>query len=313
MFGNYRFLLNIIKGNGMQDKEYTAFGPWIYEIDEEHQIPPVFKKHFNQENDHTILFKIPVNMERRSLRPGMHMYDYVIGAYSDYVFIMQRNGDDVISKKIHYSEITAIENSIDILRGTFVIYLNSELYCITYNAVSKDILDKFAEIVRTNMEETEVDISDYNKSPSDFNPSIGFNNIYALLLENIENIRFVAYQHKKRIKYKTIKILDRVTGFILLPELTEWMMLATPKDIIIVSCGKSINFRDFPVHKRSCLHLPIKSITSISVDYDESYKDVLQYEIVSGNNSFIIKTSAQNSSINELNNIFAAIRKLNVK
>ncbi|MBP7902529.1 MAG: hypothetical protein KA015_06915 [Spirochaetes bacterium] len=295
----------------MQDKEYTAFGPWIYEIDEEREMPPIFREHFTQDNNHTILFKIPVNMERRGLRPGMHMYDYVIGAYSDYIYIMQRNGDDVISKKIHYSEITAIENSIDILRGTFVIYLNSELYCITYNAVSKDILDKFAEIVRTNMNETEIDLSDYNKSPADFNPSIGFNNIYSLLLENIENIRFVAYQHKKRIKYKTKKILDRVTGFILLPELTEWMMLATPKDIIIASCGKNINFRNFPVHKRSYLFVPFKSITSISVNIDDCYKDVLQYEILAGNNSFTVKTSLENSSLNKFNDIIAAVGRMN--
>ena len=89
------------------------------------------------------------------------------------------------------------------------------------------------------------------------------------------------------------------------------MMLATSKDIIIVSCGKSINFRNFPVHKRSYLHVPYKSITAISVEYDESYKDVLQYEFAAGNNSFIIKTSTQNSCINELNNFIAVIRTLN--
>lgn len=295
----------------MQDKEYAAFGPWIYEIDEEHEMPPIFKEHFTQDNNHTILFKIPINMERRSLKPGMQMYDYVIGAYSDYVFIMKRNGDEVISRKVYYSEIAAIENSIDILLGTCIIYLNSELYCINYNAVSKDIMDKLVEIVRKNMEETEFDLSDYNKSLSEYNSSIGFSNIYALLLKNIENIRFLAYQHKQRIKYKTGKLLERVAGFILLPELTEWMILATSKDLIIVSCGKSINFRNFPVHKRTYLHVPYKSITAISVEYDESYKDVLQYEFAAGNNSFIIKTIAQNSSINELNSIISAIRKLN--
>jgi hypothetical protein len=89
------------------------------------------------------------------------------------------------------------------------------------------------------------------------------------------------------------------------------MMLATSKDIIIVSCGKGINFRNFPVHKRSYLHVPYKSITAISVEYDESYKDVLQYEFAAGNNSFIIKTSMQNSCINELNNFISAIRTLN--
>ena len=295
----------------MQDKEYAAFGPWIYEIDEEHEMPPIFREHFTQENNHTILFKIPVNMERRSLKPGMQMYDYVIGAYSDYVFIMKRNGNDVVSEKVYYSEIAAIENSIDILRGTFVIYLNSELYCINYNAVSKDIVDKLVEIVRINTAETEIDLSDCSKSLSEYNPSIGFSNIYASLSKNVENIRFVAYQPKKRITHKIKKIFDRVTGFILLPELTEWMMLATSKDLIVVSCGKSINFRNFPVHKRSYLHVPYKSITAISVEYDESYNDVFQYEVVAGNNSFIIKTSTQNSCINELNNFIAVIRTLN--
>jgi len=295
----------------MQDKEYAAFGPWVYEIDEEHEIPPVFKKHFKQENNHAVLLKIPINMERRNLKPGMHMYDYVIGAYSDYVFIMQRNGNDVISKKVYYSEIAAIENSIDILRGNLVIYLNSESYCIVYNAVSKDIIDKLVEVVRRNMEETEIDLSDYNKSLSDYNPSIGFNNIYASLSQNIENIRFIAYQSKKRIKYKTAKFLERVTSFILLPELTEFMILATSKDIIIISCGKNINFRNFPIHKRSYLYVPFKCITSISVDNDDIYKDVLQYKILAGNNSFIVKASVQNSSIKKLNDIIAAIRRLN--
>ncbi|MBP9022413.1 MAG: hypothetical protein KBH06_04330 [Spirochaetes bacterium] len=295
----------------MQDKEYAAFGPWVYEIDEEHEIPPVFKKHFKQENNHAILLKIPINMERRNLKPGMHMYDYVIGAYSDYVFIMQRNGDDVILKKVYYSEIAAIENSIDILRGNLVIYLNSELYCIVYNAVSKDVIDKFVEVVRRNMEETEIDLSDYNKSLSDYNPSIGFNNIYASLSQNIENIRFVAYQSKKRINFKIEKFLDRITSFILLPELTEFMILATSKDLIIISCGKNINFRNFPVHKRSYLFVPFKSITSISVNIDDCYKDVLQYEILAGNNSFTVKTSLENSSLNKFNDIIAAVGRMN--
>ncbi|HPA62910.1 MAG TPA: hypothetical protein PLH15_01620 [Spirochaetota bacterium] len=284
----------------MQDKEYTAFGPWVYEIDEEHEIPLVFKKHFEQEDNHSILFKIPINMERRSLKPGMHMYDYVIGAYSDYIYIMERNDDDVISKKVYYTEIAAIENSIDILRGNLVIYLNSELYCIVYNAVSKDIIDKFVEIVRQNMETTQIDLVDCNKNLSDFNLSFGFNNIYSLLSKNNENIRFIAYQPKKRVTYKKRKLFKIMTALILSPELTELMILATSKDLIVVSCGKNINFRNFPVHKRSYLYVPFKSIASINIDNDEIYKNVIQYEIIVGNNSFTLKTSADNSDISKL-------------
>ena len=41
----------------MRVSEYDAFGPWAYEIDEDHPLPPLFVPYVEDEKDKTILNK----------------------------------------------------------------------------------------------------------------------------------------------------------------------------------------------------------------------------------------------------------------
>ena len=104
--------------------EYDAFGPWIYEIDEEHPLPELFEPYVVREGAITLM-KIPRQIERRNASPDMQLYDYVIGAYKNRVSIFKR-----------------IENSMQVILSlNFFRSIIPEEFNKTYESARKWLLD----------------------------------------------------------------------------------------------------------------------------------------------------------------------------
>ena len=90
---------------GQADKfivsEYDAFGPWIYKITEKNPMPALFFPYYKENNNYLMLIKIPRDIERRKAKPDMDLYDYVIGMYEEYGYILKRNGKEVEEVKFY--------------------------------------------------------------------------------------------------------------------------------------------------------------------------------------------------------------------
>ena len=132
----------------MRVSEYDAFGPWVYEIDEDHPLPPLFVPHVDSGRTYRMLFKIPRNIERRKATPDMDLYDQVVGADDNAVYIWTRHEKTVESTVVSIREITGVRLYQRLLLGICTIYGQDGGTEIRYNTVSSSIMWKFAELIR---------------------------------------------------------------------------------------------------------------------------------------------------------------------
>ena len=161
----------------MRISEYDAFGPWLYEIDDGHPMPPLFVPYVDQTKPYRMLFKIPRDIERRRATPDMDLYDYVAAANDDGVQIWSRREKTVETTRMSYRDITGIRLYQRLLHGVCTIYGESARLRLPYNTVSADVMWRCADLVRQSyrgesgialrgdpdLRETDIDIWLYNQ------------------------------------------------------------------------------------------------------------------------------------------------------
>lgn len=132
----------------MRVSEYDAFGPWIYEIDADHPLPPLFLPYVDSGRTYRMLFKIPRNIERRKATPDMDLYDHVVGVDDEAVYIWTRREKTVESVAVPFRDITGVRLYQRLLLGICTIYGRDGGTEIRYNTVSSSVMWKFAELLR---------------------------------------------------------------------------------------------------------------------------------------------------------------------
>ena len=163
----------------MRISEYDAFGPWVYDIDGDHPLPPLFVPFVDLSRPWRMLLKVPRDIERRRATPDMDLYDFVIGADDDGVQIWSRQDKAVETTRIAYRDITGIRLYQRLLHGVCTLYGADGPVCLTYNTVSADVMRRFGDLVRAeyqdgasaaaalrgdpDLRETDVDIWLYNQ------------------------------------------------------------------------------------------------------------------------------------------------------
>ena len=132
----------------MKVSEYDAFGPWIYEVTEEHPLPPLFASCISMDEPCLYMFKIPREIERRRATPDMDLYDYVVGAYEDHIRIYRRVEHTVEKTVIYYKDIEGIQILERLLQGQCIFYMKTEKKELPFNTTSAGIIMKFVTISR---------------------------------------------------------------------------------------------------------------------------------------------------------------------
>ena len=132
----------------MRISEYDAFGPWVYDVDGEHPLPPLFVPFVDMSKSWRMLLKIPRDIERPRATPDMDLYDFVVGADDAGVQIWSRREKAVESTRIAYRDITGIRLYQRLLHGVCTLYSAGGPVILTYNTVSADVMRRFGDLVR---------------------------------------------------------------------------------------------------------------------------------------------------------------------
>ena len=132
----------------MRISEYDAFGPWVYDVDGEHPLPPLFVPFVDMSKSWRMLLKIRRDIERRRATPDMDLYDFVVGADDAGVQIWSRREKAVESTRIAYRDITGIRLYQRLLHGVCTLYSAGGPVILTYNTVSADVMRRFGDLVR---------------------------------------------------------------------------------------------------------------------------------------------------------------------
>lgn len=132
----------------MRVSEYDAFGPWAYEIDEDHPLPPLFVPYVENAGAYRMLFKLPRDIERRKATPDMDLYDYVVGADEEGIRIWSRREKEVDAVSLPFREIGGVRLYQRLLKGVFSVYGREKTVSLPYNTVSADVLWKLLALIR---------------------------------------------------------------------------------------------------------------------------------------------------------------------
>lgn len=128
--------------------EYDAFGPWIYEIHSEEEIPRVFRGHPIDLGAALMTVKVPREIERREANPSMDLYDIVLSLGADLVTVLTRRGREVDTRTVAYHDIQGITELIDLLRGRLTLHVEGSPVVVPFNASSTDVIAHLVEVLR---------------------------------------------------------------------------------------------------------------------------------------------------------------------
>ncbi len=265
-----------------RSKEYDSFGPWIYEIDEEHEMPAIFRKYYNENETPLILFKVPRNIERRNATPNTDLYDYLVGAYDEYLHIYKRSGQRVTRQKIYYNDISAVKDTHALLKGEFVLFTQNGPAIIEYNTVSEEIILKLIDIIekkicvdsqRLRMESIPVEYSE-DESTID----ILFFNLFGRLQSADPGRSLIAYQPAPHIQ-KTRVLRQRLKAEKLV--LSKTAFIINEKELIVLERNIPVRKNIKAVYDYSYLYIPFQSIIGAALnDFDdERYLLILRLKV----------------------------------
>lgn len=130
-------------------QEYDAFGPWVYEITKESEMPPRFRFAYAQHRNARFLLKIPVHADRRNMRPGMDLYIAILAIDENGLSIYRLVENGIVSVQCPWDEAAAIRNGSDLLHGTLSLLLTSGREIeLSFNNVSKRLMEDASDFVR---------------------------------------------------------------------------------------------------------------------------------------------------------------------
>lgn len=282
--------------------EYDAFGPWIYEIDEGHEVPRIFRKYYNAHGRPLMLFKVPRKIERRNATPDMDLYDYLIGAYDKYLCILKRDGENVVEKKIYYKDICAVNDTHVLIKGELVFFTEDDRVSVHYNTISEDIILRFLTIVEKGYAQDDMPKIKADSIPIEYIPdnadSLDF--LFTKLLSKLKEINpavsLVAYQPRINLKKDSpewSKGLSRIAF-----SLAE-------NELIILQQETPLKKEEKEDLNYSFLHLPLRHIMGIGINGFDKENLLYETQISAGNQTYTFVVE------NRHKRIFDLYKKLN--
>ncbi|MDF3001604.1 MAG: hypothetical protein K0Q48_1723 [Bacillota bacterium] len=251
--------------------EYDAFGPWIYEVNEEHPLPPLFVPYYKSGDNSRMVIKIPRNLERRNARPDMDLYDYVIGLYEDSIYILKRVDQHVEESRVYYSKIEGIEDHRRLLKGTLTIFLDRNKLVIPYNTVSSNIIVKLIGIIREKFTQKSFEINSEFDPGEDFGVEVLYRNMLKDIKPIIPDIRVCAVQRSIPLKLARGNFAERIGHFLSRPILLNSLHLTNNKELIVFTRGRAIIKKGKANYDYSTIYIPIEKLGIIIPESDEKY------------------------------------------
>jgi hypothetical protein len=278
-----------------QTEEYRAFGPWIYEIDQDHAIPDQFEGVVDKTDDSLMMIKIPVNKERRDLKPGMLMYDQLLCLYNDHLFYAKYNDSKIHSYTISYNDVVALENSITLLLGEFTVFTAQEVFRFKYNTVSWQVINKLAGVIRERMP---VQPAAVKKTGSDSEEHLDFffTNLITQIKSEHKEFKLLAWQPKTGLHHKKqnffIKLYEKLTA----PMLQPSMHLCSSSELLIVSRARAVHKKSDENYNYRYLYIPLGRINRITLNDSEKYSNIKIFSIKTGKHDFSFLTESARES-----------------
>jgi hypothetical protein len=118
-------------------REYDRFGPWIDRVTEPVDMPRRFRPWWPELSGAAHLLKVPRDYDRSQVRPGMDLYQAVIGIFPDGLVYLRAAGDQVHRRDVGLAGVVATRRHSNLLVGGWSLLLaDGSALDIDFNTVS---------------------------------------------------------------------------------------------------------------------------------------------------------------------------------
>jgi hypothetical protein len=118
--------------------EYRRFGPWIAAVDSEAEMPRRFRQWYPELAKAAFLLKVPREVERAAVRPGMDLYRSVLAVFADRICLVQLSGGGVSRSDLAMEQVVATRTYSNLLRGRWsLLAADGTSFDIDYNNVGQ--------------------------------------------------------------------------------------------------------------------------------------------------------------------------------
>ena len=206
-------------------REYNAFGPWIYEVQEREDMPVRCLPWYSELENAFYVLKIPVNRDRRDARPGQDLYRAVVAIDAGRLVLLTLGvSGKVDCREVPFAEIEGLRNFHVLLHADFAFYLKdgTEL-TFSYNAVSLPLVERVLDFLSAKI----------SGQPPDAvvvaGPKVPVVDHYFQHLVREHQFRHpgsrVVFCEEPGIRYRQNRRRSRSLGLLVLKTATEWLFL----------------------------------------------------------------------------------------
>ena len=276
--------------------EYDAFGPWVYEITEEHPLPPLFKPYFPSDEPFEMAFKIPREIERRKATPDMDLYDYVVAAYEDHILILTRHDRTVEETRVPYAGIESVRLYRRMLYGVCTLYLRHSRVEIPFNVVSVDILMRFIGLVRAKLL---ADAPAYDIPQSLPDSALGevlFVNLLRDLRGAGEDFALGAVQQDVVVREREQSFVQKAVALVRPKRLMSAMHLVSGRELLVIRRGSGGQKAKDSEYSYDYTYIPRQNVKEIAQRPDEGLDGVTVCAVKLHHNRFDWQFGADNEA-----------------
>lgn len=261
-------------------REYERFGPWVAPIEVVEDIPPQFLQHQELITEAIFAFKIPINVERRNVKPGMPLYHTVVAFREDVLLLLQRTGKEVHATEIPYREIQYLQHVSNVLVGELLLGTAEQIHVLNFNPVEIEAVEKGIGIIRNKylQEGTPLNLEAIDESEE--NKSLFYENLIAQQFGG-EDLKVIQYQPPVGLKKNPGKALDPNVPP-QEPVLQDSLFLTNGTELITINRKEETKLPEKTDYGYRYTFVPVHNILDVTLEPDDT-NDLLQ------NLSFILK------------------------
>jgi hypothetical protein len=260
-------------------REYDRFGPWDVEIKEEEDIPQQFSDFTETIMNGVFSFKVPVNVERRNLKPGMPLYQTVTSLTEDAVIILRRAETEIDRQEIKYRNILYLQYTTDMLSGELIFTTVKQRYVLDFNPAEQGPAEKALERIREKYcdQVPRVNFSDIQEHV--VVQSFLYETLLAQEMEK-EDLKLVAYQpsiklkRKRTTKMRYWQIVSGEAG------LQDSLYLTNGIELIVMSRVKDVKAEEKADYGYRYTYIPLNNIRSLLLETSETMDRLQELSIV---------------------------------
>jgi hypothetical protein len=260
-------------------REYDRFGPWVLEIKGEMEVPQQYDDFKETILDGIFSFKVPVNVERRNLKPGMLLYQSVTALTETAVVTFHHRQGAIDRREIRYDDILFLQCTTDMLFGELIFGTTKQRHILDFSSVEYGPLEKAIDLIRerycdqtprANLEEIQEHV---------VVQSFLFETLLAQEMEK-EELKLVAYQPSLKLKRKPTaktqfwRIVSGEAG------LQDSLYLTNGKELIVMSRVKDVKEAEKADYGYRYTYIPLNNIRTLLLEPHETMERVQELSMV---------------------------------